>query len=127
MLFFSKPKGYLVLQDVVAYRGTLSWTCAKFWAWIRREEGTHSDRLLFSGSPRSFTTQQTGEEGHNVGTELLRAGSPLCGQRESVVGRTNFDVGTKKLVGQGTMTPKCALQMRSTFGTDILMQKTGSF
>ena len=25
------------------------------------------------------------------------------------------------------MTPKCALQIRSTFGTDILMQKTGSF
>ena len=70
--------------------------------------------------PRSFSAQQTGEEGHNVGTELLRAGTPLCGQRESVVGRTNFDVGTKKWVVQGTMTPKCALQMRSTFGTDIL-------
>ena len=33
----------------------------------------------------------------------------------------------KKWVGQGTMTPPWALQMRSAVGTDILMQKTGSF
>ena len=31
----------------------------------------------------------------------------------------------KKLEVQGTMTPQCALQMRSTFGTDILIQETG--
>ena len=33
----------------------------------------------------------------------------------------------KVWVVQGTMTPQCALQMRSTFGTDILMQETGPF
>ena len=68
----------------------------------------------------SVPTRQTGEAGHNVGTELLRGRSPLCGQRESVVGKTNFDVGTKKWVGQGTTPPQCALQMRSAIGTDIL-------
>ena len=34
---------------------------------------------------------------------------------------------TKKLVVQRTMTPQCALQMRSTFGTDVLIQETGLF
>ena len=35
--------------------------------------------------------------------------------------------GYKKCVGRWKMTLRCALQMRSTFGTDILMQETGSF
>ena len=47
----------------------------------------------------SFSAQQTGEAGHNVGTELLKGRSPLCGRRESVIGRRNVDVDTKKKVG----------------------------
>ena len=62
--------------------------------------------------------------GHYVSTELWRERCPFCGQRESVVRKTNFDVDTKKRVGQGTMTPQCAWQMRSTFGADILMHET---
>ena len=51
----------------------------------------------FGRSSSAFPIQQTGEEGDNVGTELLRGRSPLCGQRESVVGKTNFDVDTQSV------------------------------
>ena len=47
--------------------------------------------------PRSFSAQQIGEAGHNVGTELMQGRSHLCGQRESVIGKRNVDVDTMKM------------------------------
>ena len=52
-------------------------------------------QVAFFRFPRSFSAQQTGEAGHNVGTELLKGRSPLCGQRESVIGKRNLVVDKK--------------------------------
>ena len=60
-----------------------------------KKERTATD--VFFRFPRSFSTQQTGEAGHNVDTALLRGRSPLCGQYESVIGKTNVYVDTKSV------------------------------
>ena len=53
-------------------------------------------QVAFFRSPGSFPNRQTGEEGHNVGTDLLKGRSPLCGQRENVIGKRNVYVGTQE-------------------------------
>ena len=55
-------------------------------------------QVAFFRSRWSSPTRQTGEEGRNVDAEFLERRSLLCGQRESVIGKRNVDVDSKKCV-----------------------------
>ena len=127
IVFFSKPKRCLVLLDVVAYRGFLSWTCTKFWAGIQWEERTQSDRKLFSGHPDRSQHIRQEKKDTMLALNFWGKASHSADSRKSVDDKQTLMWVQRSWRDDGKMNPQCALQMRSTFGTDILMQERGSF